>query len=51
MRRTPILATAAVAAILLAGSARWTLSMSANGQLPLGPARSSGQTITPVYEG
>ncbi len=51
MRRIPILATAAVAAILLAGSARWTPSMSANGQLPLGPARSSGQTITPVYEG
>ena len=48
---TKITAGAAVGVLVLAGSTGGTLPLAASGQLPLGPARSSGQTITPAYEG
>ena len=47
MRKQHTLVAVALTAIL-AGS--WT-SVGNGGQLPLGPAHTSGQTVTPVYEG
>ena len=46
MQRQPAVITGVVGVIVVTG---WTLL--AAGQLPLAPVRTSGQTITPVYEG
>ena len=46
MKRCHTPAVAAGLVILVSGG-----TLIATGQLPLGPTRNSGQTITPVYEG